>query len=168
MTPPASGGPISFNSERNGGKNAAKTNGFGFPRRGASFSPLLLFPTRLRRIFGFSSVQRAVRRPLSATASLPLPGATVGPCVLPFSALSPKHHNKGQVIPAPYCGIYCLTCSGRRHRLPCNRRRSTAGRRCPRRRRADRPCWGRSGAPAADTTSRSSCRTAGSAPRWPP
>jgi len=65
-------------------------------------------------------------------------------------------------------GYICLTCSDRRHRLPCSRRRSTADRRWGRRRAADRPCWGRPGAPAAGTASRSSCRTAGSAPRWPP
>ena len=71
-----SDGPISFSSERNGGKNATKTYGFGFPWRDIHFAKSFLLTTRDRR-----TCCRADKRTVSAftgaEASRPLDSATV-------------------------------------------------------------------------------------------
>ena len=74
----ASGGHLSFNSERKVRKNAAKTYGFGFPRRALSCREFASCSSRNRFSRVPLSVKRTVPPQLSATASLPLPVATVG------------------------------------------------------------------------------------------
>ena len=82
----ASGGHLSFNSERKVRKNATKTYGFGFPRRAMRCRKFALCSSR-NRIFRVPlSVKRTVPPQLSATASLPLPVATVG--VSPSTAVT--------------------------------------------------------------------------------
>ena len=73
----ASGGHRSFNSERKVRKNATKTYGFGFPQRALLCDKLALCSSRncLSRVP--LSVKRTVPPQLTATASLPLPVATV-------------------------------------------------------------------------------------------
>ena len=73
----ASGGHLSFNSERKVRKNATKTYGFGFPQRAMRCRKLALCSSR-NRIFRVPlSVKRTVPPQLSAVASLPLPVVTV-------------------------------------------------------------------------------------------
>ena len=67
----ASGGPISFNSERNGGKNAGKNCVFAFPHALCRVKKRECLP-HVRGSFPVSFRQRTV----SATAPLPLAGST--------------------------------------------------------------------------------------------
>ena len=73
----ASGGHLSFNSERKVRKNATKTYGFGFPQRAAPCRKPASCSSRNRLSRVPLSVKRTVPPQLSATASLPLPVATV-------------------------------------------------------------------------------------------
>ena len=73
----ASGGHLSFNSERKVRKNATKTYGFGFPQRAAPCHKFASCFSRNRLSRVPLSVKRTVPPQLSATASLPLPVATV-------------------------------------------------------------------------------------------
>ena len=82
----ASGGHLSFNSERKVRKNATKTYGFGFPWRAAPCRKLALCFSRNQFFRVPLSVKRTVPPQLSATASLPLPVATVG--VSPSTAVT--------------------------------------------------------------------------------
>ena len=72
----ASGGHLSFNSERKVRKNATKTYGFGFPQRAMRCRKLASCSSRNRLSRVPLSVKRTVPPQLSATASLPLPVAT--------------------------------------------------------------------------------------------
>ena len=72
----ASGGHLSFNSERKVRKNATKTYGFGFHQRAAPCRKLASCSSRNRLSRVPLSVKRTVPPQLSATASLPLPVAT--------------------------------------------------------------------------------------------
>ena len=74
----ASGGHLSFNSERKVRKNATNTYGFGFPQRAMRCRKLASSSSRNRLSRAPLSVKRTVPPQLSATASLPLPVATVG------------------------------------------------------------------------------------------
>ena len=86
----ASGGHLSFNSERKVRKNATKTYGFGFPQRAMPCAKPALCSSR-NRIFRVPlSVKRTVPPQLSAVASLPLPVATVG--AFPFTAVPGYFH----------------------------------------------------------------------------
>ena len=73
----ASGGHLSFNSERKVRKNATKTYGFGFPRRATPCRKFASCFSRNRLSRVPLSVKRTVPPQLSAVASLPLPVATV-------------------------------------------------------------------------------------------
>ena len=73
----ASGGHLSFNSERKVRKNATKTYGFGFPRRAMLCREFASCSSRNRLSRVPLSVKKTVPPQLSATASLPLPRATV-------------------------------------------------------------------------------------------
>ena len=90
----ASGGHLSFNSERKVRKNATKTYGFGFPQRAAPcVKPASCF-SRNRFFRVPLSVKRTVPPQLSATASLPLPVATAA--AFPSTAVpghSPSQRN---------------------------------------------------------------------------
>ena len=82
----ASGGHLSFNSERKVRKNATKTYGFGFPQRAAPCREFASCFSRNRFSRVPLSVKRTAPPQLSATASLPLPVATVG--VSPSTAVT--------------------------------------------------------------------------------
>ena len=82
----ASGGHLSFNSERKVRKNATKTYGFGFPQRAMPCAKLASCSSRNRLSRAPLSVKRTVPPQLSAVASLPLPVATVG--AFPFTAVT--------------------------------------------------------------------------------
>ena len=91
----ASGGHLSFNSERKVRKNATKTYGFGFPQRAAPCRKLALCSSRNRLSRVPLSVKRTVPPQLSATASLPLPVATVAAfpsTAVPGHAPSQRNH----------------------------------------------------------------------------
>ena len=74
----ASGGHLSFNSERKVRKNATKTYGFGFPQRATPCVKPASCSSRNRFSRVPLSVKRTVSPQLSAVALLPLPVATVG------------------------------------------------------------------------------------------
>ena len=82
----ASGGHLSFNSERKVRKNATKTYGFGFPQRAAPCREFASCFSRNRFSRVPLSVKRTVPPQLSAVALLPLPVATVG--VSPSTAVT--------------------------------------------------------------------------------
>ena len=98
----ASGGHLSFNSERKVRKNATKTCGFGFPQRAIPCRKLALCFSRNRFSRVPLSVKRTVPPQLSATASLPLPLATVV-----VSASTAVAGNSPSLQTAPPCFCHC-------------------------------------------------------------
>ena len=89
----ASGRECLLSPATKGTKSAAKTYGFGFPRRGANLFSLMAFPARPQNLPGFSPVKRTVPPQLAAwRCRAPLPVATVWLCALPRAqrALAPS------------------------------------------------------------------------------
>ena len=104
----ASGGHLSFNSERKVRKNATKTYGFGFPWRAMRCRKFALCPSRNRLSCVPLSVKRTVPPQLSATASLTLPRATVADS--PSTAVTWSEYRRS-VMPPPLEPVIPSQCS---------------------------------------------------------